>query len=72
MDYVKEDGKWKFLHLRWYITFNTPFEKGWLYQQAVNSARVPPYYPPDKESTHFMPYSPYRINYILPKPPEPE
>jgi len=71
-DYVKEDGKWKIWHLRWYQTFETPFEKGWLYQQETGSMRKPPLYPPDKEITHHLPYSPYRINYMVPEPPEPD
>ena len=71
MDYVKEDGKWKIRHLRWYQTFETPFEKGWLYQQEFGSMRTRGI-PPDKETTRHMPYSPYRINYMLPEPPEPD
>jgi len=73
-DYVKEGGKWKIWHLHWVQTFETEFDKGWLYQQeiAITSMRLPPWYPPDKETTRHMPYSPYRINYMVPEPPEPE
>jgi len=71
-DYVKEGGKWKIWHLRFRSTFETEFNKGWLYQQEFDSMRIPPLYPPDKETTRYLPYSPYRINYMVPEPPEPE
>ena len=29
-DYVKEDGKWKFKHLRFKFTLQTPYEDGWV------------------------------------------
>lgn len=71
-DYVKVDGEWKILHLRWFQTFECSYEKGWLYEQEIESMRVPPLYPPDKAITHHLPFSRYRINYMLPEPPEPE
>jgi len=29
-EYIKEDGKWKFKRLRVFITFQSPYEDGWL------------------------------------------
>jgi hypothetical protein len=29
-EFVKEDGKWKFRSIRWYLNFRTPFEEGWV------------------------------------------
>ena len=29
-EYIKEDGKWRFKKLHWYITFLTLWENGWL------------------------------------------
>jgi hypothetical protein len=29
MDFIKENGKWKIWHLRTYVEFYTPYEKGW-------------------------------------------
>ena len=58
-DYIKEDGKWKFWHLKWYQTFETPIEKGWIHQQEVGvigTWRTPEFFPPDKPSTYHMPY----------------
>lgn len=72
-DYVKEDGRWRILHLHWYQTFETPMDKGPLHHSELpvcGTFRVPPIYPPDKPTTHFMPYSPFKMNVMLPEPPE--
>jgi hypothetical protein len=73
MDYIKENGEWKILHLRWRETFTTSFEKGWLYEQHIPEVGKcrPPYYPPDEPTTYHRPFDRSRINYMLPEPPEP-
>ncbi|MFC1942473.1 nuclear transport factor 2 family protein [Chloroflexota bacterium] len=55
-EYVKEDGKWKFKTLRFYLTFFSPFEDGWV------KSPIPPGWPanselkPDRESSTRKPY----------------
>jgi len=72
MEYVKEDGTWKFLKFRYRLTYMTPYEKGWVEEpQGASIAASHAQYPPDKPSTYHMPYSRYRINVFQPPPPEP-
>jgi hypothetical protein len=71
-DYIKEDGEWRILHLRWRETFTTSFEKGWLWEThiaGVGKCR-PPYWPADEPTTYHMPFDRSRVNYMLPEPPE--
>jgi len=72
MEYVKEDGRWKFLKFAYRLTYMTPYEKGWIKEpQGASITAGHSEYPPDKPSTYHMPYSPYRINIFQPAPPEP-
>lgn len=71
MEYVKEDGIWKFWHFAFRLTFHTPYDKGWVEEPNIVSMRRFPGYKPDKPTTYFTPYSPYRINIFEPPPPEP-
>ncbi len=70
MEYVKEDGKWKFLKVAYRMVYNAPFDKGWA-EQPTMSFFANPNFMPDKPTTWHLPYSPYRINIIPPAPPEP-
>lgn len=72
MEYVKEDGQWKFLKLIYRLTYMAPYEKGWVEEPqgaSIGAAHVK--YPPDKPSTYHMPYNRYRINVFQPPPPDP-
>ena len=72
MEYVKEDGKWKFLKFAYRLTYMTPYEKGWIKEpQGASITAGHSEYPPDKPSSYHMPYNPYRINIFQPPPPEP-
>ena len=72
MEYVKEDGKWKFLKFAYRLTYMTPYEKGWIEEpQGASITAGHSLYPPDKPSTYHMPYNRYRINIFQPPPPEP-
>jgi hypothetical protein len=71
MEYVKEDGEWKIFKFAYRLTFMCPYEKGWLDEPVGASIAGSPENMPDKPTTYFMPYSRYRINVMLPPPPEP-
>jgi hypothetical protein len=54
-EYIKEDGKWRFKKLHFYLTFRTPYEDGWLKTPVIGSctrAEVKP----DRPSTSYHPY----------------
>jgi len=69
-EFVKEEGKWKFRSLRWYVNFRTPYDQGWVKKPIVSSMTFADA-KPDKPSTYYMPYNPDAFNPFLPKPPEP-
>ena len=71
MEYVKEDGQWKFFKFAYRLTFMCPYEKGWVEEPVGASIAGNPDIVPDKPTTYFMPYSRYRINIMQPPPPEP-
>jgi hypothetical protein len=71
MEYVKEDGKWKFLKFMYRLTFMCPYQKGWVEEPVGASIAGNPVNKPDKPTTYHMPYSQYRINVMQPPPPEP-
>lgn len=74
IDFIREDGRWKFWHFHIYRTFATPFHKSW-----VETALEPPvaepapqgFPAPDRPNTYHDPYSPSRVPRRAPKPPEP-
>ncbi len=71
MEYVKEDGLWKILKFAYRQTFMCPYEEGWAKEPVAASIAGSPDNHPDKPTTHYMPYSRYRINVFGPPPPEP-
>jgi hypothetical protein len=71
MEYVKEDGVWKFFKFVYRLTFMCPYEKGWVEEPVVASIAASPVNIPDKPTTYFMPYNRHRINVMQPSPPEP-
>lgn len=71
MEYVKEDGQWKFFKFAYRLTFMCPYEKGWVEEPVGASIAGSPDNIPDKPTTYHMPYSQYRINIMQPPPPEP-
>ena len=70
MDYVKEDGEWKFLKLVYRTVYNSSFINGSAEQAAITFLNNPDFLP-DKPSTFHLPYAPNRICIIPPAPPEP-
>ena len=71
MEYVKEDGGWRFLKFAYRQAFMCPYEKGWVEEPVAASLAGSPDNVPDKPATYYMPYSRYRINVFQPPPPEP-
>ncbi|MHB8104870.1 MAG: hypothetical protein ACYDG5_04945, partial [Dehalococcoidales bacterium] len=71
MEFVKEDGVWKFFKFAYRLTFMCPYEKGWVEEPVGGSIAGSPENIPDKPTTYFMPYSRHRINIMQPPPPEP-
>jgi hypothetical protein len=71
MEYVKEDGQWRFLKFAYRQTFMCPYEKGWAEEPVAASIAGSPENVPDRPTTYYMPYSRYRINVMQPPPPEP-
>lgn len=74
MEYVKEDGEWKFLKLAYRGIYMTPYHKGWLEDPMPWSIRDVDSldFWPDKPTTHHLPYHPRRINaFDVPPIPEP-
>jgi hypothetical protein len=71
VEYVKEDGQWKFLKFAYRQTYMAPYEKGWMDEPEAASIAGNPNNRPDKPTSYHRPYSKYRINVFLPQPPEP-
>jgi hypothetical protein len=61
-EYAKEDGKWKFKKMHWYLTFYTPYEDGWG-KTASRGVGPSTEFPPDKPPTV---HEPYPSNYVVP------
>jgi len=71
MEYVKEDGQWKFLKFIYHQAFMCPYTKGWVEEPVAASIAGSPDNIPDRPSSYYMPYSRYRINVMQPPPPAP-
>ncbi len=73
VDFVKEDGKWKFWHMHIYVIIHTPYDQSW-----VESARddmpfgpIPKELEADRPVTYHWMYNPKIVTENVPKPPEP-
>ncbi|HJX13170.1 MAG TPA: nuclear transport factor 2 family protein [Dehalococcoidales bacterium] len=71
MEYVKEDGRWRFLKFVYRLTFMSPYHRDWIEEAQGASIAGSPLNHPDRPTTYHLPYSPYRINVMQPPPPEP-
>ncbi len=75
--YVKEDGRWKILRMRWLANFRTSFDKGWVQEPLYHLApldwrQLPPEHRPDVPGSEaFEAYNPADVRRRAPAPPEP-
>jgi len=79
IEYVKEDGQWKFLKFRYRTVFNCSYYKSWAEQPqhyGIASGTMTPemidLFTPDRPTTYHRPYTPSRLNrFEEPAIPEP-
>jgi hypothetical protein len=69
-EFVKEDGRWKFLSLHAIAWVRSPFDQGWLKQPDCRRWPIPEGAPPDEPPTMFRIYHPDGVNNWGPPPPE--
>jgi hypothetical protein len=75
VDFVKEDGKWKFWHFHVYTDFLTPYDKSWV--ESSMESRPAPGLPPDfpkpnrTSTTPYQKYGPLATPKLEPRPPVP-
>jgi len=55
-EYIKENGKWLFKKLHFFLNFRTPYEDGWLKTPVVGHNGPSIEVPPDAPPTSFFPY----------------
>ena len=55
-EYVKEDGKWMFKKVFFFLNFRTPYEDGWLKVPVVGQNGPSTEVPPDGPPTFYYPY----------------
>lgn len=75
--YVREDGEWRILRMRWLANFRTRFDRGWveepLYRlEPLDWEKLPATMRPDlPPSNAFDGYDPSSVRSAAPRPPEP-
>lgn len=74
--YVKEDGEWRILRMRWLANFRTSFDKGWVREPLLRLApldwdQFPPDHRPDRPGSEaFDAYDPKSVRLKSPQPPK--
>ncbi len=75
VDFVKEEGEWKWKDFRWYVNFRTPFHEGWVQRPITGNlsvvAKLIPGCPPPDGPSDYHPFSPDELTPYLPVPPRP-
>jgi hypothetical protein len=75
VDFVKEDGEWKWKDFRWYVNFRTPYDLGWVKQPISGNlsvvAKLIPGCPAPDGPSEYHPFSPEELTPYLPIPPLP-
>lgn len=70
VDFVKENGKWKFWHFHAYAFLATPYDKSWT-EPSENKIILPDELIPDVPNDYYHMYSTTSEIQYLPVPPEP-
>jgi hypothetical protein len=73
VDFVKEDGKWKFWHFHVYTLFDSGWDDSWAEQFTKKSVEhiFPDEFKPDGPPIDSYPYRPDTVVQLVPVPPEP-
>ncbi len=75
IDFIKEEGEWKWQNFRWYVNFRTPFDQGWVKQPITGNLSVVTKLlqgcPTADEAGDYHPFSPREMTPYLPIPPRP-
>lgn len=71
IDFIKEDGEWKFWHFHVYAVFHTPFGTSWVDAPGPVPFNPPEELAPDRPCTYHWVYSPTAITENVPEPPLP-
>jgi len=68
IEFVKEEGEWKYRVFKWYAIFRTPYEDGWVKRPIISGLH-------QKDGPNigplYAPYEPTKSGEFLPLPPEP-
>jgi hypothetical protein len=67
IDFVKEDGEWRFWHFKWFRTFMIPFDTSWVDAPPRPSMR----HEAGKPSQYHRPYRPDSVAVSIPPAPAP-
>jgi hypothetical protein len=71
VDFIKEDGKWKFWHFHVYAFLMTPYDKSWTEPRAYSPMPLPDEMKPDRPPTSSCMYNTSAEIRYDPAPPEP-
>lgn len=71
IDFILEDGIWKFWHFHMYRIFTTAFDKSWADAEYEESRYLPPEMAPDRPNSYRWEYSRESCFEIVPHIPEP-
>ncbi len=73
IDFVKEEGEWRWKNFRWYVNFRTPFDQGWVKQPITGNlsviAKIVPGCPAPDGPSDYHPFRPDELTPYLPLPP---
>ena len=73
IDFIKEDGEWRFQNFRWYTNFRTPFDMGWVKQPITGNMSIArklfPGCPSPDGPSEYEPFDPNGLTSYLPVPP---